>query len=157
MQGIVLWPKWNCLVMQLLVWTCLWSFLGHYRPGCRFFMGIKWLIFFIQSISVAHCSGEACVFLPALLPYSVLEVVGGGSSNVTSSENKVMTEMAAGAGLNRGHQGRRYWALAPVFWAQVEGQDRPRSGRAFQELMQGLCGRGLANAGADWAHLWQGK
>lgn len=23
-----------------------------------------------------------------------------------------------------------------------------RSGRAFQELMQGLCGRGLANAGS---------
>lgn len=55
-----------------------------------------------------HCSREACVFLPALLPYSVGEVVDGESSNVTSSENRVMTEMAAGAGLNRGNQGSRY-------------------------------------------------
>lgn len=56
---------------------------------------------------MAHCSREACVFLPALLLYSVVEVVDGGSSNVTSCENRVMTERAAGAGLNRGHQGRR--------------------------------------------------
>lgn len=70
-------------------------------------MDMKLLIFFIQSISVAHCSKEACVFLPALLSYSVMEVVDGGSSNVTSSEHRVMTEVAAGAGLHRGHRGRR--------------------------------------------------
>lgn len=56
---------------------------------------------------MAHCSREACVFLPALLPYSVVEVVDGGSGNGTSGESRVMTEMAAGAGLNGGHQVRR--------------------------------------------------
>lgn len=56
---------------------------------------------------MAHCSREACVFLPALLPYSVLEVVDGGSGSGTSGESRVMTEMAAGAGLNGGHQVRR--------------------------------------------------
>lgn len=59
---------------------------------------------------MAHCSKEACVFLPALLLCSVVEVVDGGSSSVTSSENRVMTEVAAGAGLNRGHRGRRCYA-----------------------------------------------
>lgn len=39
----------------------------------------------------------------------------GRSSNVTSCENRVMTEMADGAGLNRGRQGKRCWALAQVF------------------------------------------
>lgn len=57
---------------------------------------------------MAHCSREACVFLSALLPYSVAEVVDGESGNVTSGESRVMTEMAAGAGLNRGHWVRRY-------------------------------------------------
>lgn len=56
---------------------------------------------------MAHCSREACAFLPASLSYSVVEVVDGGSSNITSCESRVMTEMAAGAGLNGGHQGRR--------------------------------------------------
>lgn len=44
---------------------------------------------------MAHCTREACLFLPALLPYFVVEGVGGGSSNVTSCENRVTTDMAA--------------------------------------------------------------
>lgn len=57
---------------------------------------------------MALCSREACVFLPALLSYSVVEVVDGGSGSVTSGESRVMTEMATGAGLSRGQQVRRY-------------------------------------------------
>lgn len=88
-----------CLTMPLeLSWALqsrMWIFHGH-----------EINYFFIQSISVAHCSEEACVFLSALLLYSVVEVVDGESSSVTSSENRVMTEVAVGPGLNRDCQGR---------------------------------------------------
>lgn len=37
--------------------------------------------------------------------HSVVEVVDGGTSSITSSENMIMTEMASGAGLNKGIRG----------------------------------------------------
>ena len=37
------------------------------------------------------------------------------------------------------------YGLAPVFGAQVECEDMSGSSRAFQERMQGLCARDLAD------------